>query len=692
METMLINATHTEEIRVAVVINKALYDLYIENPSESKKKSDIYKGVITRIEPSLEAVFVDYGSKKQGFLPFKEISTEYFLRNPEPQEGEDRPNIRSLLREGQELMIQIDKEERGTKGAALTTYITLAGCYLVLMSNSAHAGGISRRIEGEERDEMRDILSQLQIPPGMSTIVRTAGLGRNPEDLQWDLEVLLNQWKAIKDAYTNHPGPFLIYQEGDLVIRSIRDNLRKTVNEIIIDEPATFVKVKNYIEQIKPDFVKNVKLYQDAVPLFIRYQIEGQIEAAHQRNVPLPSGGSIVIDRTEALISIDINSAKATGGADIETTALNTNVEAADEIARQLRIRDLGGLIVIDFIDMMQNRNQREVENRLREALKNDRARVQIGRISRFGLLEMSRQRLRLSLGETMQETCPRCEGRGTIRGVSSLVLSILRLIEEEASRENVGKIHAQLPLEMATFVLNEKRSTLRDIEKRHRTTILVLPNPYLDAPHYKIERFAKDHSMEETINKPSYSYIQPPELSLIQQKQVFLTEEQPIISQLSPPPRPQEQQSVQIGFIKRLWNVLFGSEASKAKAAAENLQSTEQTDSNSADKQQKRRHPGHSGNRSSDSRRRHHRSGSGNRPSSSSAGGGNRPSGSGNRPPSGSGRGGRRYGSSRSRNPENRSGEERGQGHSDNRNADRNTETRAATETSERRSGSSES
>lgn len=627
---MLINAIHEEEIRVAIVINKSLYDLYIENPAESKKKSDIYKGVITRIEPSLEAVFVDYGTKKQGFLPFKEISPVYYLRSYEPQEGEERPNMKSLLREGQELMVQIDKEERGTKGAALTTYITLAGCYLVLMPNSAHTGGISRRIEGEERDEMRDALAQLEVPPGMSIIVRTAGLGRNPEDLQWDLEVLLNQWNAIREAYNTHLGPFLIYQEGDLIIRSIRDNLRKTVSEIIIDDPATFVKVKNYIEQIKPDFVKNIKLYQDSIPLFIRHQIEGQIEAAHQRTVPLPSGGSIVIDRTEALISIDINSAKATSGTDIETTALNTNLEAADEIARQLRIRDLGGLIVIDFIDMMQNRNQREVENRLRDALKNDRARAQIGRISRFGLLEMSRQRLRLSLGETNQEVCPRCEGRGTVRGVASLVLSILRLIEEEAGKENVRKIHAQLPLTIATFVLNEKRDVIKDIEKRHKVIILVLPNPHLDIPHYKIERFLKDVATEEIFSKPSYSYIQPPELTLIEQKQVFSTDIQPAISQipLSSVPRPQEE-AEQVGFIKRLWLGLFGGEANKAKTSLEETSTQVSEQQIATEKQpQRRRHPGHR----HDARRRHPRTGGGNR-----SGGGGGSSG-GNRS------GGRRY------------------------------------------------
>jgi ribonuclease E len=455
MEKMLINATQPEEVRVALVKDNHLYDLDIDCPSDIKKKGNIYKAVVTRREQSLDAVFVEYGAKRQGFLPLKEIAPEYLNKNIKDY-GDEKPPITALLREGQELLIQVDKEERGNKGAALTTFITLAGCYLVLMPNNPNSGGISRRIEGDDRDELRETLNALHLADDMGLIIRTAGVGKGQDELQADLDMLCNQWNAIRQAYTNQLAPCLIHQEGDVIIRSIRDNLRKSIAEIIIDDQISYVKAKQYIEQVKPDFLPNLKLYNSPVPLFNFYQVESQIETAYQREVLLPSGGSLVIDRTEALVSIDINSAKATSGSDIEATALNTNLEAADEIARQLRLRDLGGLVVIDFIDMGSGKNQRDVENRLKEALKADRARIQVGRISRFGLLEMSRQRLRLSLGESAQEVCPRCEGRGTVRNIQSQGLSITRLIEEEALKEKTAEVQVQVPVEMATFIINE--------------------------------------------------------------------------------------------------------------------------------------------------------------------------------------------------------------------------------------------
>ena len=507
MEKILINATQSEEIRVALVRNNHLYDLDIEGPTEVKKKGNIYKAVVTRREPSLDAVFVEYGSKRQGFLPLKEISSEYFQTKPV---GDDKTPITSLIREGQELLIQVEKEERGTKGAALTTFITLAGCYSVLMPNSPHSGGISRRIEGEDRDELKETLHTLNLSDDMGVIIRTAGVGKNQDELQVDLDMLCNQWNAIKQAYKSQLAPCLIHQEGDVITRSIRDNLRKSISEIIIDDQVSYVKAKHYIEQIKPDFLPHLKLYNNTIPLFNFYQIESQIETAYQREVLLPSGGALVIDRTEALVCVDINSAKATGGNDIEATALNTNLEAADEIARQLRLRDLGGLIVIDFIDMSSSKNQRDVENRLKEALKADRARIQIGRISRFGLLEMSRQRLRLSLGETAQDLCPRCEGRGVVRNIQSRGLSIIRLIEEEALKEKTHEIQVQLPVEMATFLMNEKRDFIVNIEKRHHVHVLVIANPYMQSPQYSITRSKEDTSGRK--NKPlSYTFVQQP-------------------------------------------------------------------------------------------------------------------------------------------------------------------------------------
>ncbi len=494
MKRMLVNATQPEELRVALVDGQSLYDLDIETPARERKKANIYKGKITRVEPSLEAAFVQYGSERHGFLPFKEIAREYF-------QGDDidpaKASIADVIKEGQEVVIQVEKEERGNKGAALTTFISLAGRYLVLMPNNPRAGGVSRRIEGPERNEIRDALKSLDIPEGMGLIVRTAGVGRSAEELQWDLDYLQNLWSAVQTAGENRNAPFLIYQESNVIIRALRDYLRADIGEILIDDRDVFERAREFVEQVMPHNLQKLKFYDDRVPLFSRYQIESQIESAFQREVRLPSGGVIVIDHTEALISIDINSARATKGADIEETALKTNLEAADEIARQLRLRDLGGLIVIDFIDMGPNRNQREVENRLRDAVKMDRARVQLGRISRFGLLEMSRQRLRSSLGESSLEVCGRCSGQGTIRSVESLALSVLRILEEEAMKDKTGKVLAQLPVDVATFLLNEKRAILATIEERNGIEIILIPNRNLETPHYELQRVRSDEALE---------------------------------------------------------------------------------------------------------------------------------------------------------------------------------------------------
>jgi len=492
---MLINATQSEELRVALVDGQKLYDLDIESPGHEQKKSNIYKAKITRIEPSLEAAFVDYGADRHGFLPMKEISREYF---PKGYSFQGRPNIKEVLREGQEVIVQIDKEERGQKGAALTTFISLAGSYLVLMPNNPRAGGISRRIEGDERTELKASLSKLDLPKGMGLIVRTAGVGKAYEELEWDLNVLLHHWQAISDAGNSKPAPFLIHQETNLILRAIRDYLRRDIGEVLIDRPKTFESVKKHIEIVRPDFLSKIKLYESDVPLFTHYQIETQIETAFQREVRLPSGGSIVIDPTEAMTSIDINSARATKGSDIEETAFNTNLEAAEEVARQLRLRDLGGLVVIDFIDMTPVRHQREVENRMRDSVHQDRARIQLGRISRFGLLEMSRQRLRPSIGETSQGVCPRCSGTGQVRGVESLALSILRLMEEEAIKENTQHVQAQVPVPVATYLLNEKRRSVMHIEKQHGSRVLIIPNPHMDTPQYEVLRVKNDETTAE--------------------------------------------------------------------------------------------------------------------------------------------------------------------------------------------------
>lgn len=504
MNRMLINATHKdEELRIALATGQFLYDLIIESTFREQKQSNIYKGKVTRIEPSLEAAFVDYGEERHGFLPLKEIARSCFHKDY--QDSGRRPTISEVLEEGQELIVQVEKEERGNKGAALTTFITLPGCYLVLMPNNPRAGGVSRRIEGDERDEVHSVLNSLQIPEGMGLIIRTAGGGRSPEELQWDLDILLRLWNIIQNTANERPASFLIYQEGNAVIRALRDYLRKDIDEILIDHPTVFEDVVNHLKLIRPDFVSRVKLYKDATPLFTRFQIESQIESAFQRDVRLPSGGSIIIDHTEALVSIDINSAKSTKGGDIEETALMTNLEAAKEIARQLRLRDIGGLIVIDFIDMTPIRNQREVEDQLRKALDMDRARVQVGRISRFGLLEMSRQRLRPSLGEASRVTCPRCVGQGTIRGIESLGLSIIRIIEEEALKDNTAQVRAILPAEIAAYLLNEKRQAIIDIEKRQGVAVIVVPSTHLLTPQYEVERIRLSDITEKDEKLASY-------------------------------------------------------------------------------------------------------------------------------------------------------------------------------------------
>ncbi|WP_246539904.1 Rne/Rng family ribonuclease [sulfur-oxidizing endosymbiont of Gigantopelta aegis] len=504
MKRMLFNATQPEELRVALVDGQHLFNLDIETTQRTQKKANIYKARITRVEPSLEAAFVDYGSERHGFLPLKDISRQYFRK---PVERGKRANIAELLQEGMEVVVQVDKEERGNKGAALTTFISLPGRYLVLMPNNPKAGGISRRIEGEERSELKDILSQLTVPESMGLIVRTAGIGKSIEELQLDLDYLLHLWTAIDNASAERKAPFLIYQESNIVIRAIRDYLRSDITEIIIDDENTYKEAYDFMQRVMPQNLHKVKLYSDNIPLFSRYQIESQIETAFQREVHLPSGGAIVIDHTEALISIDINSARATRGSDIEETALNTNLEAADEVARQLRLRDLGGLVVIDFIDMSPAKNQRAVENRMKDALKLDRARVQVGRISRFGLLEMSRQRLKPSLGESSQITCPRCSGHGTIRGIDSMGLSVLRILEEESTKDNTGRILAQLPVNVATFLLNDKRDIISEIESRQNITITLIPNESLVTPHYRIERIRNDENMTDKYQVNSYNF-----------------------------------------------------------------------------------------------------------------------------------------------------------------------------------------
>jgi len=506
---MLFNATQQEELRVAIVEGQKLVDLDIESASREQRKSNIYKGIITRIEPSLEAAFVDYGEERHGFLPFKEVSRSYF--KPDIDVGHAR--IQDALREGQELIVQIEKDERGTKGAALTTFISLAGRYLVLMPNNPRGGGVSRRVEGEDRNELRDTLDQLQLPDGMSVIARTAAIGRTPEELNWDLSYLMQLWRAVESASADpSKKPFLIYLESSLVIRAIRDYFQPDIGEILIDTEEIYEQARAFMQTVMPGNVSKVKLYRDDVPLFSRFQIEHQIESAYSRQVALPSGGAIVIDHTEALVAIDVNSARATRGGDIEETALRTNLEAADEVARQLRLRDLGGLIVIDFIDMESQRNQRDVENRLRDALKFDRARVQIGKISRFGMMELSRQRLQPSLEETAHISCPRCSGTGFIRGTESTALHVLRILQEEAMKENTGAVHAQVPVDVSSFLLNEKRAEIQKLEARLKINIVLVPNPHLETPHYKVQRLRHDELNEMEHVPSSYELVERPE------------------------------------------------------------------------------------------------------------------------------------------------------------------------------------
>jgi ribonuclease E len=585
MKRMLINATQAEELRVALVDGQKLYDFDIEVPSKEQKKSNIYKGIVTHVEPSLEAAFVNYGAEKHGFLPFKEISPLYRQQQEGVENDGRRPAIKDLIKEGQEIVVQIEKEERGNKGAALTTYISLAGTYLVLMPNNPKAGGISRRIEGETRSDLREVMEALEIPESMGLIVRTAGCGKNAEELQWDLNYLLQLWEAIERSAGENSAPFLVFQESNVIIRALRDHLRGNIDEILIDNEDAFILVQNFLKQVMPHFLPKAKLYQDAVPLFNRYQIESQIEVAYGREVSLPSGGSLVIDHTEALTSIDINSARATKGSDIEETALNTNLEAADEIARQLRLRDLGGLFVIDFIDMMSNKNQKTVENHLRDALKIDRARIQTSRISRFGLLEMSRQRMRPSLGDSTQLPCPRCKGQGAIRNVESVALSVLRILEEEAMKKGTEKVIAHLPIECATFLLNEKRSAIEQIENRLKVGIVILPSKHLETPAYDIERIKEKESSD---SKPSYLQIKVEDISIPEfAQQVKPSATKAAVKEfLHDSPAPVQNKNESASLIQRFWQKLVGSSSetkveAPARQIAERTQSTDDGQAN---------------------------------------------------------------------------------------------------------------
>jgi len=616
MKRILINATQPEELRVAMVDGQRLYNFDIETATRKQTKSNIYKGVITRLEPSLDAAFVDYGAKRHGFLPLKDIARSYFLQqeveDETPSESNEndsseekaeqgdtenksqaaetnapeksnyrtgRANIKDL-QEGQEVLIQIDKEERGNKGAALTTFVSLAGRYLVLMPNNPRAGGVSRRIEGEDRTEAREVMSSLELPEGMGLILRTAGVGKTSEELKWDLEYLIQLWDAIQESTKTRPAPFLIYQESNVIIRAIRDYFRDDIDEILVDNESIYTDATDFMTQVMPQYVSKVKFYNDPVPLFTRYQIESQIESAFQREVKLPSGGAIVVDHTEALVSIDINSARATKGVDIEETALNTNLEAVDEIARQLRLRDLGGLIVIDFIDMLSHKNQREVEFRMKEALKMDRARVQVGRISRFGLLEMSRQRLRPSLGESSQIVCPRCNGQGVIRSVESLALSILRVVEEEAMKEKTAKIVVQVPIDVATFLLNEKRQVIQEIEQRQSINIILVPNSHLDSPHYYVQRVKNDEE-RSSPDKASYHLTQavPQEKNDDYKRSTRAAAlEEPAVKGVAHMPAPVPAGSKEPGLIKRLWTKLVGTPNDEDNQGAAKKETTKPT------------------------------------------------------------------------------------------------------------------
>ena len=602
MKKMLINATEREEVRVALVDGQRLYDLDIENRARLQTKANIYKAKVTRVEPSLEAAFVDFGAERHGFLPLKEIAHQYY-RSSSPDDG--KMKIKDAIKEGTEVIVQVDKEERGTKGAALTTYISLPGRYMVLMPNNPRAGGISRRIEGDDRSELREALAQLEIPDGMGVIIRTAGVGRTAEELQWDLDYLLKLWAAISEAADDNAPPTLLYQESDVIIRAIRDYLKDDIDQVLIDEPHAHRQALDFVSMVMPKYQNRIKAYNDGLPLFNRFQVEGQIETAFQREVRLPSGGSIVIDPTEALVSIDINSARATKGSDIEATALQTNLEAADEIARQLRLRDMGGLVVIDFIDMNASKNQRAVENRMRDALEIDRARVQLGRISRFGLLEMSRQRLRPSLGETSGMVCPRCTGQGSIRDTKSLALAILRLIQEEASKERTGEVRVIVPVDVSAFLLNEKRAAVGEIEQATKVRVVVVPNPNMQTPHFEVIRLRDDEidqddresfeiDLSEFDREPSYEDTEQP-TAAPQALVRGVTPDAPPPA-VAPEPAPQRgalaaeaADSPKPGLFPRLWSALFAPMPKVEGEAEEESSNTKKNASKTGNKSKRR-------------------------------------------------------------------------------------------------------
>ena len=602
MKKMLINATEREEVRVALVDGQRLYDLDIENRARLQTKANIYKAKVTRVEPSLEAAFVDFGAERHGFLPLKEIAHQYY-RSSSPDEG--KMKIKDAIKEGTEVIVQVDKEERGTKGAALTTYISLPGRYMVLMPNNPRAGGISRRIEGDDRSELRDALAQLEIPDGMGVIIRTAGVGRTAEELQWDLDYLLKLWAAISEAADENAPPTLLYQESDVIIRAIRDYLKDDIDQVLIDEPHAHRQALDFVSMVMPKYQSRIKAYNDTLPLFNRFQVEGQIETAFQREVRLPSGGSIVIDPTEALVSIDINSARATKGSDIEATALQTNLEAADEIARQLRLRDMGGLVVIDFIDMNASKNQRAVENRMRDALEIDRARVQLGRISRFGLLEMSRQRLRPSLGETSGMVCPRCTGQGSIRDTKSLALAILRLIQEETSKERTGEVRVIVPVDVSAFLLNEKRAAVGEIEQASKVRVVVIPNPNMQTPHFEVIRLRDDEvdqdnresfevDLSEFDREPSYEDADKPAAA----PQALVRGVTPDAPPPAVAPEPVRQQAsvaaeaedkTKPGLFPRLWSALFAPMPKAEETTEEESSDTKKNASKAGNKPKRR-------------------------------------------------------------------------------------------------------
>jgi ribonuclease E len=673
MKRMLVNATQHEELRVAMVDGQKLYDLDIEVPSREQRKANIYKGRITRIEPSLEAAFVDYGAERHGFLPLKEISSEYFVNEPAP---DARVNIRDVLREGQEIVVQVEKEERGNKGAALTTYVSLAGRFLVLMPNNPGAGGVSRRITGEDRDVVRDSLDELNPPEHMGCIVRTAGVGREIEELRWDLDYLLRVWEAIKSVVVTRPAPFLIYQEGNAIVRALRDNFSNEIGELLIDDPAVYKDAEEFMSRVMPQSLRKLKLYEEtSVPLFTRFQIESQIESAYAHTVSLPSGGSIVIDHTEALTAIDINSARATKGDDIEQTALNTNLEAAEEIARQLRIRDLGGLIVIDFIDMGPQRNQRDVENRLRESVRHDRARIQIGKISRFGLLEMSRQRLRPSLEESTQLVCPRCSGNGVVRSVESLALAVLRLVGEEARKDRTAKVIAVVPIEVANFILNEKRDWVQNIQHSNEVGVVIVGDPELETPNYSIRRVRDDETQNAENTGVSYSFVQTREdpAAKYENTKPAPKPDQPAVTEVlpaTPAPvieeseKPRREPAPKPSLWKRLFGWLGGSETRPPEKdrSARRRQSQPRRGSQSQHESSDRRSHGQSQGQNRKQRSRSGRpgrnSGQGSAQTGASSGGSSGASGGGDAGASGSG--------SRSRRSRNRRG--RGSGGSSHR------------------------